>query len=391
MSRVRPNTAHGDQRRFIEDHVQTAQKLTVFRGYLPIWGSILAASRSSAFNHRDLFIVDTHAGAGLHGSREHPDGYVFGTPLIACHEARRLQRRHKGLRVHVIAIDNDPRWITFLRQRTDAFVSAADDTDRVDVRLVQADFADVIGDVLTETTMLKAASLWLVDPFGIDLPFDALKMLGRPSWGPEVVINLDLLGIWRVDGALAKAEERMSDLLVNDIALQRCLRRTFGGTDYVKLVDRTQSFQNNIPALAAGYADQFRRFQHRHPYLLYSTKAQARALVHLCHHETGVARFREVFLASQEVGVLAGTRLDLPKKAHSAARYHEAYAGQATSLDRLYEEHLFPYTRQQIKWVCEIAEEDGRGRLDERAGIMNWSDEKTDTKGTEASQTTLAF
>src|SRR5437667_7863336 len=102
---------HADEQRIVEDHRQTAHKLALYRLYVGAWGNILAQAILPKGRPKHLFLVDTHCGAGLHGSREHPDGAVIGSPLIAANEARRLQRRYPGLTVHVRAADNDPRWI----------------------------------------------------------------------------------------------------------------------------------------------------------------------------------------------------------------------------------------------------------------------------------------
>src|SRR5690348_1572271 len=134
MRRPGDPAKHHDEKRVIEDHAQTAQKLTYYRGYAGAWGNILAQAKLP-MSVTDLFYVDTHCGAGKHGSREHPDQWVIGTPLIACHEARRLQRRFPRLQVHVRAIDNDPRWITKVRQLVRPFLETNHPRDRVDVQL----------------------------------------------------------------------------------------------------------------------------------------------------------------------------------------------------------------------------------------------------------------
>src|SRR2546422_1806541 len=125
---------HTDELRVIEDHAQTAQKLSFYRGYAGAWGNILARAKLDP-SVTDIFFVDTHCGAGRHGSREHPDGAVLGTPLIACHEARRLQRRYPKLTVHVRAVDNDKRWIARLLQGVQPFLLTTHARDRVDVKL----------------------------------------------------------------------------------------------------------------------------------------------------------------------------------------------------------------------------------------------------------------
>src|SRR5579859_4240712 len=120
---------HADEQRIIEDHRQTAQKLALYRAYVGPWGNILVNAKLPSGPVTDLFYIDTHCGAGRHGSREHPDGAVIGSPLIACHEARRLQRRYPKVTVHVRAVDADERWIRDLRKRVQPFLTATDVRD----------------------------------------------------------------------------------------------------------------------------------------------------------------------------------------------------------------------------------------------------------------------
>jgi len=341
--------AHGDESRFIEDHAQTAQKLSVVRSYFGIYGNILASANLTRFDNKHIFLIDTHAGAGMHASREHPDGVVPGTPLIACHEAVRLQRRYPGLRVHVRAIDNEPRWIARLRQRVDPFVAADIGADQVDVQLLGGDFAKYLPEVLKEAQELRAPSLWVVDPYGIDLPFEELEQLQRPARGPEVMINLDLLGIWRVNAA-ARVDEAVRDAMYSGegIGVQESLRRLFGGNSWQSVIDDRKTFRANAPALTSAYTDLFPRFEFRQAMQMYSTRGQLRSMVHLCHADLGAVRFKGAFEQSQEIGLLAGARLDHANKAHAALRYWEAYHGQTTSVLRLYEEHVSPTTRARF-------------------------------------------
>ncbi len=390
MSRQLTSQSHGDENRFIEDHAQTAQKLAVVRAYLGVYGNIIASVGKPQFNNRDIFFVDTHAGAGMHASREHPDKLVAGTPLIACHEGVRLQRRYPGLRVHVRAMEKHPRWIAHLRQRVDPFLTAPTGSERVDVRLLPGDFADHVDNVIQEAEGRKAASLWVIDPFGIDLPFDTMSLLQVPRYGPEVIINLDLLGLWRVKGATDAADQEVEDVINQGPGpgAQATLNRLFGGGRWRQAIEPWRSFRENSFALASAYANLFGKFKHRTPYLLYSTRGQLRAMVHLCHSDTGFEKFKRAFEQSQEIGLLVGARLDHANKAHSGLRLWEAYRGQETSIARLYEEHVMPYDRSQIRSICFVAEEDGYGRFMDPA-TFEWFGDRRDVPKPAGEQTSL--
>src|SRR5262252_5280966 len=107
---------HRDELRVVEDHHQTEHKLDLIRRYYGAYLSIVARARRLP-NNREAWIVDTHAGAGLHRSREDPDQRRFGSPLIACSQARLAQRLHAGFCVHVRAIERDVRWQARLDRR----------------------------------------------------------------------------------------------------------------------------------------------------------------------------------------------------------------------------------------------------------------------------------
>jgi len=366
---------HGDERRPIEDHIQTAQKLGLYRTSVGQWGNILAKAHLPR-SVTDLFLIDTHCGAGQHSSREHPDGRVFGSPLIACHEARRLQRRYPGIRVHVRAIDSDRRWIGHLRQRTDPFLTAQG-VDQVDVQLFPDDFAPLVPHLLAEAESRGAPSLWLVDPYGIRIPHSALVGLQDPEFGPEVIINLDMLGIWRV-GAFAnrRLDDRFEEVVLGDPGAQRCLNDLFGSRVWEKVTDWTRSFRENVPALAAAYAEQFPEFEYRRNYPLYASHGQVRQIIHLCHSRLGSSKFYDAYVHSQNFGLLAGRHPDGVSRAHAARRYWEAYRGEATTVTRLYEEGIQAFDRGQIRAICVTAEEERFGRFDEGTVVMSWHDER---------------
>lgn len=368
---------HADEQRVIEDHAQTAQKLTLFRGYAGAWGNILAQARLPV-SVTDLFYIDTHCGAGRHGSREHPDQSVVGTPLIACHEGRRLQRRYPRVKVHVRAVDNDRRWIAHLRQLVQPFLQSNHERDRVDVQLFPEPFEKMLPELLAEVTSYKAPSLWLIDPYGLKIPYSTVSMLQRPDNGPEVIINLDMLGMWRVDAAARdRVDENMDWILLGDPAAQQCLNDLFGGREYWENVaDRSLSFRDNVPKLAAAYAERFPRFQFRSHYPLRASHGQMRQIIHLCHSGVGKEKFHDEYLRSQDFGVLAGRHLDQVTRAHAVRRYWQSYHGEVTAIDRLFGEGTQSFDRGQIRAICATADEERYGRYDERQSVIHWFEER---------------
>jgi len=390
---------HHDELRIVEDHRQTAQKLTLYRGYVGPWGNILANAKL-ARPVTELFYLDTHCGAGRHASREHPDGGVIGSPLIACHEARRLQRRYPNLTVHVRAVDNDERWIRHLRKRVQPFLTCNDPRDRVDVQLFPEPFETMLPKLLAEVNSYDAPSLWFIDPDGIKIPYEVVRLLQKTRKGrPEVVINLDMLGMWRVDAAARdRVDERFENIVLGDYDAQCCLNELFGGREVwdpvvgsgrEPIFDRTQSLRNNVPRLAAAYAELFPRFEFRSHYPLLATGGQMREIIHLTHSSLGKEKFYGAYIQSQDFGLLSAGRLDLVARAHAARRYWQAYHGETTVIDQLYQEGTQPWNRAEIRSICVTGDEERYGRYDERAGTMRWFVEREPDPTDETYQPTL--
>ncbi len=390
MRHSNDHAKHTDEQRVIEDHAQTAQKLNFYRGYAGAWGNVLAQARLPV-PVTDLFYIDTHCGAGRHASREHPDQGVLGTPLIACHEARRLQRRHSRLTVHVRAVDNDPRWITHLRQRVQPFLQSVHERDRVDIQLFAEPFETMLPKLLDEVTSLKAPSLWLIDPYGLQIPYSIVSQLQKPHRGPEVIINLDMLGMWRVDAAARmRIDEKVDRIVMGDYDAQNCLNDLFGEREHWEHVkDPSLTFRQNVPRFATAYANRFPGFEFRSHYALQSSRGQLRQMVHLCHSAFGRDKFHEEFLRSQDIGVLAGRHLEPVTKAHAAQRYWQSYRGEATPIDRLFEEGTQSYDRGQIRAICATADEERYGRYREREGAINWFEVRGDDPSERFYQTTM--
>lgn len=389
---------HADEQRVIEDHRQTAHKLAFYRAYVGAWGNILAQAKVPV-PVKHLFFLDTHCGAGRHGSREHPDGGVIGSPLIACHEARRLQRRYPGLTVHVRAADNDPRWIAHLRQRVAHFQTCLDPRDKVDVQTYPEPFETMLPEFLREVNSYNAPSLWFIDPNGIKIPYDIVQLLERPNRGPEVIINLDMLGMWRVNAAARDREdERFEKTILGDVDAQNCLNDLFGGREYwdpvaggvrEPIVDRNQSLRDNVPRLAAAYVERFPRFRFRNHYSLLATHGQMREIIHLTHSQVAVDKFYAAYIQSQNFGLLSAGQPDHVTRAHAARRYWQAYQGDMTSVAQLYQEGTQPFDRGQIRAICGTADEERYGRYDERDGSILWFAERSEDLADKVYQPTL--
>ena len=115
-----------------------------------------------------------------------------------------------------------------LSARLNPYAEAGGSWERVDASVIPGDFAVHLPRVLAEVQTARALSLWFIDPYGfLDIPYTALQPLTEPRYGPELIINLDLSGIWRKVG-------RPEDLVdVDDVALnqpdqQRALSALFG-------------------------------------------------------------------------------------------------------------------------------------------------------------------
>lgn len=367
---------HVDESNYIEEHAQTSHKLRVLRRYYRAYGNILL--NSNIPNPYDLFFIDTHAGAGLHGSREHPLGYLYGSPLIACFEGRTLQRRNAKATVHVRAVDEDAHWVMSLQQRVDErFAAAIKARDRIDVRIYNGDYKRYLMEFLGEAGSVRAPSLWLIDPFGpTGIPFDVISRLQEPDYGPEVIINLDLTGLWRIHGQVwskvgAHGEPTWQELQM-DRRAQEILGELFGGYTWQLVTSPDLPFYENMKRLAQGYADRFDRFQYRTPHRLNSSRGQYRVLIHLTHVPVARDRFAEAVQKSGEVGLFA-KGLDEIGKAHAAAKLFDLYRDSSTPLQQLHEEGtLGEFTKSELAAICRAADEESYGTFDEDELTMHW-------------------
>ncbi len=375
---------HRDELRAVEDHDQTEHKLDLIRRYIGAYLSILARAKGLP-NNRDVWIVDTHAGAGLHRSREDPDHRRYGSPLIACSLARQAQRRHPGFRVHVRAIEKTLHWEMRLAQRVEAFRQGERDEDRVDVRTLGGDFAGRVPEVLDEAAGAKARSLWFVDPYGFkDIPRRGFGPLLEPraSSTTELLINLDLTGIWRKKGS-SDDIDGVGEILDGEPDQQRALRELYDGTHWRAVLRADATRAANLQALATAYAERFRAFEYRRTYRLRSSDGQVRFMVHLTHSSTAVREFRRCYENSLKTGLFAGRALDPARRGQAAKALFEAYRGTTTTIEDMYEAASPPLNRGQLRVVLREADDRGFGTFDEATAAMRWATERIPPTQTE--------
>jgi three-Cys-motif partner protein len=361
--------AHPDEVRPVEEHQQTQQKLDLMRVYWGTWASILASSRNRWVDTRHLFLVDAFAGAGIHASRDHPDGQRYGTALSACDEARKVQRRHPAVQVHVRLIDINQGYCDRLQDRTEPFRAAPPGPNQVDVLVIPGAFADKLADVLAETDPggKQYRSLWLLDPYSVDgIPHEAVAELGRPAYGPEVLINLHLAAVWRLTRAGQEApagvypgHEEPLDRLYGRDAWRAGLRRGKG----------------QPPALAQAYADTFLGFQYRRAYPLRKSGNEMRFFVHLTHSSKAVDAFADAHRRTENVGLFAGRALDEVARAQAAEMLFARFVGQTLTVAEM-DEADTGLDRGQLPVVCETAADSGYGGWTPGTATMRWSEER---------------
>jgi hypothetical protein len=244
------------------------------------------------------------------------------------------------------------------------------------VQVIEDDFANRVWPILTEAGNVRALSLWFIDPYGVkEIPFQALKPLNELKHGPEVIINLDLGGIWRLKSAAEVPD--LNDWRHHEPDRQTTLTALYGGRDpWEQALIPGQPYHRQLESLAKAYADLFTRFDFRNSYRLRSSNSQFRFLIHLTHADLGARRFKEAYETSWKVGLFAGRALDQAACAHAAQTYWAVYRGRGTSLSQLYEEHLRQFNKRDLASVCRAAEHGGYGHFDEGLEVMNWAGER---------------
>jgi three-Cys-motif partner protein len=364
---------HPDLHRPVELHRQTFQKLEVIRRYYPVFGTIIASTDWRG-RRPHIFFIDTHGGGGQHASIERD--WTHGTPVLACFAGQHVQGRVKGSEVHVRAIESDPAAAHLLRQTVGRFVHARG-ADHVDVRVIEGNYRDHVNALFDEVKAHRGASLWLVDPSGIDIPHWTLQPILQQLWGVEVIINLDAWGALRAayqQKAKLDLDERsdLDSLLYHDYERQTAVGALFGDHSWRDALVPGATWKDNLEYFARAYAQTFApSFNFRNPYRLRASDNQVRYLVHLARHEKGVSKFAEAFEASKQEGLFA-RNLDGAGRSVVAAAFFALYKGTETTLDRLHEEHGNRYDRRQVRGICEAADQDLYGEFDPSSGTVKW-------------------
>jgi three-Cys-motif partner protein len=284
-----------------------------------------------------------------------------------------VQKHFPKFRVHVRAIEKQRDWVFRLSPRVNAFVRGSQAWEAVDAKVIAGDFADYVEVLLGKAQNTRSLSLWFVDPYGfIDIPYRALEPLTRPAFGPELIVNLDLSGIWRKVG-LTGEEAPIDEVLHNQVDQQRALTDLYGTRqNWESALIPGGSYSQNLQSLAHAYCNVFREFQHRTPYRLRSSDRQIRYLIHLTHSELGQQTFARVFNDSLKRDLFAGRGLDSAARGQAANALHQIYAGTVSSIDQMYEEGVGNFDRLQLATILREAEARGYGSFDELKKTMEW-------------------
>lgn len=351
----------------VEARAQTQHKLELLDRYFKSWCSILANAHGHNFCVSDLWLIDAFAGGGTHLSEANPDGQVFGTPLLATRAARLTQRSCPDVRVHVRAIDLDCDRARELDLRLRAFVGVP--PAGVDVRVVQGSFEDRAREVQSEIDQAghphsersggghHHRSLWLLDPYGWkDIPHAAVAALGPDS---EVVINIDVGGFRRLAGGAGSS----SPSALRD---REILNAAFGDQSWARVASSSPS------VIAQRYADTFTAYRHRTVYPLRSSATQDRWIVHLANSSRAVTAFASDHGTSLRVGtVIAGEAMTGPQRRIAAEVFWRQFQGESLTVEEMHATGS-GYSRQQIRTICNAAEDSGFGRLETASGQMEW-------------------
>lgn len=356
---------HPDQGRFVEDHRQTEHKLDLYRRYAPRWGSIMATARGGYFDPSHLFLIDGFAGAGIHRSREHPDGALHGTALLACYTARDLQRRHR-IQVHVRLIERNPAYCRVLEMRTAQFRDS-EGRDRVDVEVINEPFASAVHPILMETEPRgrQYRNLWLVDPYGTsDIPHWSLEELDRARHGPEVLINLATGAVLRQCGRGPQAGL--------DPAHEAHLQELYGGTLWRRAFAPGAGAHDATSLLARLYRQSFPGSRYGGVLPLRKTGGQLRHFIHLAKSPAAEKAFMADYEASFKVGLLAAKALNEAEKANAAQQLFDAFRGEGMTVEEMFRSQVTQLDRGQLRSVMGVADRSGFGRWDHETSTMHW-------------------
>jgi three-Cys-motif partner protein len=350
--------------RFVEERSQTQHKLETMQRYFGAWASIIASAKHPTYCNRRLWIVDTHAGQGLHLSSSDPDGVVPGTPLLALLAARSVRRAFPSSEVIVRATEIDKTKARELNQ----LVATSNPPPPVNMKVADRDWVVMVPAILDEiagraecsnpsTGDHRHRSLWFIDPYGVE-GLDHAVIRDLPV-GAEVIINLDLMGLLR-DAGRADTEP----------AIRGLLERAFGGDSWRGHGSGERARQG----VARAFADSFpsAQFRERHVHPLRPTGSQDRAMVHLSNHPTAASTFARHLATALRAGtVLASGQLTLQEKSQAAHRLHDVFKGQSLTLPEMHRTGVTLLNQGQLRVVCNVAAELGYGIWSDP--LMSWN------------------
>jgi three-Cys-motif partner protein len=339
-----------------------------------------------------MWLIDCFAGRGLHPSTDHPDGGVAGTPMQAFFAAVRERRRHPGALVHLRGIEKKTTLALELQRR---LVRAPGDAhERPEFRVLPNAFHDALPVVLDEMRADDRhghselggrahghRSLWFVDPYGLTpIPHADLDPIAALT-GAEMVVNLDVGGLLRMQGAALSALDESNPRSFYRAAAttwnENRLNETWGSDGWRNDIEEADP-GDILKSIAQGYANTFPNFKCRNVYPLRGSRSQKRFLVHLTHTPVAEDRFANVWKETFTLGTLAaGDKLDSAERAGRATALFEQLAGETLSVADMYELGL-AVSRGQLVGICRAAEEMGLGKFDDRVGVgrMEWFKER---------------
>jgi three-Cys-motif partner protein len=344
--------------RFVEERDQTQHKLETMQRYFGAWATIIARATRTGYCNRQLWIIDTHAGQGIHLSATDPDGEVAGTPLLALLAARKVQAAYPATTVHVRATDTDKGKAEHLWE----LVKASRGEPPADMLVAHSDWARMASRIIEEIEAEAGCagsgpyprrsahahrSLWFIDPYGIEgIDHDVIRRLPP---GSEVIVNLDLMALLR-DVGRADQEPPMREIL----------ERAFGGSAW----RGRGSGEEGRQALAQAFADTFpaSQFRERHVHRLRPSGSQDRALIHLSGHPTAATEFAKKHATALRSGTVLATGSLTQQERHAAAkRLHQAFKGETLTIREMRETGLSGLNLGQLRTVCCVAAELGYG------------------------------
>jgi len=376
---------HQDRDVPVEARRQTLHKLELMDRYWAAWLNILVAARRVHFCRARLWLVDGFAGSGLHISAFHPDGARLGTPAQAVHHALRLQQTHPDIHVTVHAVEVDPRLAarlgtTLRRMRGEA-------PDWVSVHVWPKDFAEMAQPILDEIVgppdhahsqgsrePHRHRSLWFLDPYSTELAYGTVAALQNAD-GCEVIVNLDLAGLWRLHGA---ADEDMPEerWRAQAAANNARLARVFGG-DIWATPTSGRTTAARFQELARRYADSFPGFEYRNVYPLRASGSQDRYMIHLSHAPAAVKAFQRAYTTALTVDTVAGGEaLTASHRARAAEELFQRHRGQSVTIDELFDLGVGGYSRTQLAVIAREADDRGVATYDETARTIRWLEER---------------